>query len=69
MNTHLNRYTFKGGISLKIGLSPFCKGDYSKKKGFAPQRSRFFFFKSSQKSKQEIAKVASLVKHGGYAMK
>ena len=38
-------YTFRGGNSVKIILSPFLKGIYSKRKEFAPKWSKFFPFR------------------------
>ena len=40
-----NEYTFQGGNSVKLFLSPFWKGIYSKRKEFAPSGSKFFSFR------------------------
>ena len=65
-----NRYTIKGGNSFKIVLPSLWKGVYSKREEFATMGSKFFPFRVDsfqnelgvQKSKQEVTKVASLVK-------
>ena len=77
-----NRYTVKGGNSVKIGLVPFWKGVCSKRKEFQgknllPLGANSFLLEQTsfqkglgmQASKKEVTKVFSLVKTGGLSIK
>ena len=54
-----NKYTFRGGNSVKAVFPPFCKGLLSKEQKVAFQKGF-----GMQGSKQEVIKVVLLVQNG-----